>query len=148
MLKIIILQTTFTIINNPNPIIILITIIAFTIIISLIIFIITLNYWISIFIIITYIGGLIILFLYVISLLPNSKQKWSNLNKIINSSLIIIIIWSNLTIIIIKLQLKNISISYLNNLWRLIFILIIILLITQIASKTIFLPFKIIKSTY
>jgi len=148
LIKILIFQSIYILLNNPNPIIILLVIIIFTLSISLITFIITINYWITILIVITYIGGLIILFLYVISLLPNSKQKWSNLNKITTTSFTIIIIWASLNTFLIKAPLKTISISYFNNVWNLLIIIITILIIAQIASKIIFLPFKIIKSTY
>lgn len=148
MIKILVFQISYTLLNNPNPINILFIIIASTLILSIIRFITTLNYWTSILIIITYIGGLIILFLYVISLLPNSKQKWTNSYKLSTSRIILIIIWMTIITLSIKTPIKTITLSYFNNLWNLILIIIIILIIAQIASKIIFLPFKIIKSTY
>jgi len=148
LIKILAIQRIYIIINNPNPIALLFIIITITLSLSLIRFIITINHWLSILIIITYIGGLIILFLYVISLLPNSKQKWSNLNKITIISIIIISIWINISSPSIKIPIKTLRTRYFNNTWTLIIIIIIILLIAQIASKIIFLPFKIIKSTY
>jgi len=148
LLKIITFQRIYLILNNPNPIIVLMIIILLTLSISIIRFIITLNYWTSILIIITYIGGLIILFLYIISLLPNTKQKWTNLNKIRTFIIIITIIWLRINTTTIKSPMKTIFARYFNNLWNLILIIIIIIIIAQIASKIIFLPFKIIKSTY
>jgi len=98
---IIIFCVTWLIVISSHPIILLVTVIIQTSLVSITLWIILSNSWISFILFLIFIGGLMVLFVYIISLASNE------IFNIFNSTSIIIIIIPSLLSLTLYLTLKN-----------------------------------------
>lgn len=90
----IIIIFNFIFIKTKNPLIIGLILICQTIVITLILGKINITFWISFIIFLVFIGGILILFIYVISLLNNNNIKFINFKYIILYIIILILIYN------------------------------------------------------
>lgn len=145
MIKIIIRIIFSQIIIYKTNIVILITIIFSCSLISFLIFLLRINFWLLIIIILIYIRGVIVLFIFIISLTPNEKNSTKKWTKI---TIFITVIVLNLLAIktMEKIEFK-INSSYKNRLTIIIIIVIIILISAYVPPKIMLMLFKGIKSS-
>lgn len=106
------------------------------------IFIISSNQWFNYIIILTFLGGIIVLFIYVSSLIPNEEISYIKSKLIF---IIILIIWESTSKnqIIINIEMIHIYSVYWHVIWLIVRLIIILLIF---AFKIIFEPFNPLKS--
>jgi len=120
----------------------LISILITRLILSTILLFYTISYWITLFIFLTFIGGMLIIFIYVVSLSPN-EEEYNTLPSII----ILFILSLTLSKTTNLIRTNNFIIRYSLSQTSLILIISFIRLIISSSSKLILSPLKTLKTT-
>lgn len=131
-----------TTVKINHPIHTLIIILITRLLISSILLFYTISYWIALFIFITFIGGILVVFIYVVSLNPN-EEEYNTLPPI--TIILILSIFSSKTTYLINTN--NFLIRYFLSQAALVLIISFIGLIISSSSKLILSPLKTLKTT-
>lgn len=105
----------------------------------------SMNYWLGLMLIIVYVRGIIVIFIYIASLVPNEKRIVNQLR--LTTLIVLANIASWVAIKLVEINYTKIRSLYIANLWWIAIILMIILISSIIPPKAINSRLKGIKSS-